>query len=98
MAVAVLCESESITAHDDSVLEDDVVSNLAELAHYCVRMRKEVVADVSSAIDDDMCEQNSAGANLNVFVNDDVGADVRIGADLHLRLVVHERGGVNTRW
>ena len=80
-AAFVLGEAEAVGADDDGILQNDVVSDAAELADYHVRVREEVVADVYSAIDRGVRQQHSVVSDLHIFVDDYVCAEVRVLAD-----------------
>jgi hypothetical protein len=81
-SVGLLCEAEAVGADDGSVLEDDVVAELAVLANDRVGMREEVVAGADVRIDDDVGEDDGVVPEGDVVADDGVCADVCVGADL----------------
>ena len=50
-------EAKTISAYDNTVLQNDIISDLAELANDRMRVRKEVVTDLHPAIDHRMRKQ-----------------------------------------
>ncbi len=94
IAVTMLGEAEAVAAYDDSVLEQDVVSQSAELSNHSVGVSEEVVADADSAIDDDVGQENGVVSDDDIFVDHHVGADVRVLAQLGLG--VNDRSRMNS--
>src|SRR5579864_513217 len=81
VAVVVFSETESVSADYHTILQNDVVSDPAKLADDGIRVREKVVADLHSAINHDMGEQNRVASDLHSFIDDDVWPEVRALAD-----------------
>ena len=81
VAGVVLGEAEAVGADYGSILQEDVVSQLAEFSDYGVGVGEEIVAYGCSAIDDHVRQQDGVISDYGVFVDYRVGADVRILAD-----------------
>ena len=100
-ARAVTRKAETIGADNGSVLQNDIVTERAVLTHDSVRVGKKILSDPHSAIDDDMWQQHRAVADLDVFINDDISADMspssesrRVGNDcrgMNARLILRHR-------
>jgi hypothetical protein len=71
-------ESEAVAAYYGSILEQDVVSDVAELSNYGVGVGEEIVAYGGSAIDDYVGQEDGVVSDDDVFVDHYVGADVRV--------------------
>ena len=80
-AIIVLREAKSIRADHSAILQDHTVSQDAVLAHDSMSMSKEVVANASARINDNMRKQRSMIPYLNIVFNNGVGADRRIPPD-----------------
>jgi len=78
-------ESEAVGAYDGTVLEDDVVAELAVLTDDGVGVGEEVVANASVGIEDDMGEDDGVIPNGDLVADDGVGADVGVGSYLSCR-------------
>jgi len=57
MALVVLGKSKSIGADHDPILQDDVITDLAELPDHGVRVREKIVADRYPVVDDHVRHQ-----------------------------------------
>ena len=88
-------EAEAVRSNDGAVLQNDVVPELAILAHHGVGVREKVVSDVRAAVDDGMRQQFCVSANYDIGVDDDVGADVRVFANPGRRM--QHCAGMNAR-
>ncbi len=75
-SIGLLCEAEAVGADDGSVLEDDVVAELAVLTNDGVGVGEEVVADADVRIDDDVGEDDGVVAEGDVVADDGIGADM----------------------
>jgi hypothetical protein len=73
-------EAEAVAADDHSVLQQDAVSDAAVLADARVRVSEEIVADFRAAIDRDEAVQYGVRADLDIFGNVAVRADVCAGS------------------
>lgn len=82
VAGVILRKAKPIAADYGSILEQNIVAKLAELANHSMRMREEVFANLHVPINHDVRQQHSVVANLGAFVNHDVRADVSILANL----------------
>jgi hypothetical protein len=71
-------EAETVAAYYCSVLEQDVVAQMAEFPDYGVGVSEEIVAYGYSAIDDYVGEEDGIVSDDYVFVYYYVGADVRV--------------------
>ena len=80
-AVGLAGEAEAVGSDDGSVLEDDVVAEVAVLADDGVGVGEEVVAGVGVGVDDDVGEEGGVVADGDVVADDGVGADVGVGSD-----------------
>src|SRR5271169_654464 len=89
--ISVAGETEAVAADDRSVLQNDVVAELAVLPNNGMSVGKEVIADARSAVDDNMRQEHCVVAGGNVVVNYDIRADMSIGADFR-RSSYHRRG------
>ena len=69
-------EAEAVAAYYGSILEKDVVSQVAEFPDYRMGVGEEIVAYGCSAIDDHVGEEDSVGSDDDVFVDHYVGAYV----------------------
>ena len=74
--------TKAVGAYDHSVLEQDVVAEVAELSNDGVSMGEEIIADGGSAIDDHMGEENGFVSDDSVFVDHYVGPEVCVLAQL----------------
>src|SRR5260221_5051089 len=72
------CEAEAVAAYYGTVLQQDVVSQVAEFSNYGVGVGEEIVAYGRSAIDDYVGQQDGVVSDGGVFVDYYVGADMRI--------------------
>src|SRR5580698_7716847 len=50
-AILALGEAEAVATHDHTILQNNTVSDAAELAHHGVRMRQKIVADLRPLVD-----------------------------------------------
>src|SRR6266849_5661644 len=71
-------ESEPVAAYYGSVLEEDVVSYVAEFSNYGVGVGEEIVAYGCSAIDDYVSQEDYIVSDDDVFVDHYVGTQVRL--------------------
>jgi len=71
-------EAEAVAAYHGSILEQDIVSQLAEFSDYGVGVGEEIVAYGCSAINDYVGEEDGVVSDDDVFVDYYVGADVRV--------------------
>ena len=81
-SVVVFGEAEAVGAYYGSILEQDVVSQVAEFSYYGVGVSEEIVAYGGSAIDDYVGKDDGVVSDDDVLVDDYVGAKVRVLADL----------------
>ena len=77
-AIFILGESEAVAAYYGSILEEDVVSYVAEFSNYGVGVGEEIVAYGCPSIDDYVGQEDGIVSDDNVFVDYYVGADVRV--------------------
>src|SRR2546430_7573911 len=56
-AGVILGKTETIATNDHTVLQNDVITNAAVLAHDGMRVSKEAIADARATIDHDVCQQ-----------------------------------------
>ena len=94
VALLSLGEAKAIAADYGSVLQEDVVAEVTELAYDGVGMGEEVMADGGSAIDDDVGEDGGVVSDDDVLIDDDVGGDVGIFSDLSGRM--DDGGGMDS--
>lgn len=80
-AVALFSEAETVAADDDAILEDDAIADLAEFADNGVGVGEEIITDAGTLINRDVAVENSVAANVGVFFDDAVGADMGASAD-----------------
>src|SRR6267378_2880529 len=78
VAGIILGKTETVAANDHAVLQQYIISKLAELAYHSMRMREEVVANLCAAIDHDMRKEYGIVADFDAFIDDDVRADMGI--------------------
>jgi hypothetical protein len=71
-------ESETVAAYYYSILEQDVVSQMAELSYYGVGVGEETVAYSYSPIDDYVGEEDGIVPYYYVFVDYYVGTEVGV--------------------
>ena len=90
----ILGEAKTIGAYDYAVLEQDVVTEVAEFPDYGMGVRKKIVAYGYSAIDDYVGQEDSVVSDYAVFVNDYVRTDVRVLADAGRGM--NDRGGMDS--
>jgi hypothetical protein len=76
--VVMLGEAEAVAAYDHSVLQQNVVSQLAEFSYYGVGVGEEIIACGYSAIDDNVRQEDCVVSDHYVFVDYRIGTDVRI--------------------
>jgi len=81
MTELILGEAEPVASDHNAVLQDHIVSDPAILADNRMGMGQEVIADFCAAIDDRVRKQDSVVANLNVFANHDVWADMGVSSN-----------------
>src|SRR5437588_713217 len=79
-------KSEAIGANDHAVLQDDMIAESAMLAHNCVGVSKEMVADARAWINHDVGQQGSIGSNDNVAIDHNVRPDMRVRPDARARV------------
>src|SRR5271165_2258996 len=79
--ISVARETEAVAADDRSVLQNYVVAELALFAHDGVGMGEKSVANVGSAIDDNVRKKHRIVADGDVAVDYDIRTDMSIGAD-----------------
>ena len=100
MGVLVLGEAEAVGANDGAILQEHIVSELAEFADYGVGVGKEIVADLGVAVDDGVGQEDSVVSDDGVFVDDYVGSEVGVFAEPGCGM--DDRGGVDSggiaRW
>jgi hypothetical protein len=77
-AEVVLGEAETVGANYGAILQQDVVSQVAEFSDYGVGVGEEIVAYGYSAIDDYVGEQDGVVSDYDVFVDHYVRTDVRV--------------------
>ena len=78
LARVVSCEAKSIRADYGAILQDDVISNHAVLAHHSMGVSEEVIANPSAGIDHNMRQQRAMIPDLNIMLDDDIGADASV--------------------
>src|SRR6267143_863036 len=93
--VFLLGEAEAVAADDDAILQDDAITDAAKLAHHCVGVRKEIIANARAAINRNGAVEYSVAADLNVLVDETVGADVCAFSDAGA--LRDDGGGMNSR-
>ncbi len=94
-ALVVFCETETVGAYDNSVVEQNIVPDLAFLSDGNVRMSKEVVADPDVAINRHVGQQRAVVADHGARINRDIRA---YGSILpNPRRWMYDRGQVNPR-
>src|ERR1700722_4976529 len=76
MAKFIFCKSESVSADDDTILQQYVISQAAVLADDGVGVSQEVVTDLHPTIDDHVRQQHRMLADLDVFRNHHIRSDV----------------------
>src|SRR2546421_13063082 len=76
-AGVILGKAKTIAANDYAILQNDVITNAAVLAHDGMRVSKEVIANARATIDHDVCQQYCVLADANIFVHYYIGTDVR---------------------
>ena len=74
-AVVRFGESESIAAHNDTVLQGDPIADLCEFANRDMGMSGKVVANAAALIDDHVRMNNRIGADRRIRPHDNIGAD-----------------------
>src|SRR5262245_19519845 len=74
-AVGLLGVTEAVRADPRAVLQNDIVSNPAELTHRGMRVRFEVVADSCATRDVDERVKRAVASDYHVIFNDDEGTD-----------------------
>jgi hypothetical protein len=95
VAFVVFGEAETVGAYDHSVLQQDVVSQVAEFPDHGMGVGEEIVADGDSAIDDYVGQEDGVVSDDDVFVDDYVGAEVRVLAQLGRGM--NDGGGMDSR-
>src|SRR5271166_3389421 len=93
-ASVVLGEAETVGAYDYSILQQDVVSQLAEFTDHGVGVGEEIPADGGSAIDDYVSQQNGVVSDDDVFVDHYVGTEMSMLTDLGR--VIDNRGRMDS--
>lgn len=71
MIALVFGEAKPVSSDDNSVLQDDIVPELAVLANHGVRVREEITADARTAIDNDVRKNDAVIADDYVFIDHD---------------------------
>src|SRR5207302_11318242 len=74
-------KSETVATYDGAVLQDHAIPDAAKFAHHGVRVSKQIIADLGATVDHDMWQQDTVFANLDLRLDDHIGADVRAAAD-----------------
>jgi hypothetical protein len=94
VVVFILGEAETVAAYDGAILQQNVVSQLAEFSYDGVRVGEEIVAYGYSAIDDHVGEEDGVVSDYYAFVDYYIGAEVRVLAELGC--VMNYRGGMDS--
>jgi len=81
-----LRKPESIRSNHHAILQQHPVADAAVLAHYRMRVRKKVVANLRPAINHHMRQQHRVRPNLHVLANHHIRPDVSIRANLRRRV------------
>jgi len=90
--VGLFGEAEAVGSDDGSVLQDDVVAELAVLADDGVGVGEEVVSGADVGVEDDVGEEGGVVAYRDVLADDCVGSDVGVYADLRSRPIRRREG------
>jgi len=92
-AVFLFGEAEAVAADDGAILQDDAMAEAAVFADDGMRVSEEAVADFCAAVNRDETVQDGVAANLHVFVDVAIRADV--GAFADVRGLGDDGGGVD---
>ena len=88
-------KAEAVGADDGSILQEDVVAEVAELSDHGVGMREEIVAYLCSPVDHYMGEEDGVVSYNGVLVDHYVGSYVRVFAQGRFRM--DYGGGMDSR-
>ncbi len=80
-AIVLAGEAEAVGTDDDTVLQDDVVADAAELADDGVGVGEEVVSDGNVGVEDNVGKDDGVVADGDVVGDDGAGADVGVGSN-----------------
>src|SRR5271157_628048 len=81
-ALSVAGKSEAVAANHGAILQNDVVTQRAMFTHNGMSVGEKIVANPSAAIDDNVRQQHSVIADLDVVIDHHVCADVNIRSQL----------------
>ena len=71
-------EAEAVAADDDAVLQQHAIADAAILPDARVRVCEEIVADARPAINGNKAVQHRAAPDLDIFIHEAIGPDVRV--------------------
>jgi hypothetical protein len=94
-AVGLASKAEAVASDDGSVLENDIITELAVFADDCVGVSEEVVAGADMGVDDYVSQERGVVANNDVVTYDDVRSNMGVRSDPRGR--GYDGGGVDAR-
>src|SRR5205823_1404135 len=81
VAGIVFGEAETVGSDHRSILQYDVISQMAVFPYYGMSVGKKVIPNLRPAIDHNVRKNDSIIADAHVFIDHCVGSDMRILAD-----------------